>query len=145
MTFRFAEPRDVDLLAEWNHQLIRDEGHRNQMTVPQLKERMSGWLGGEYKAVLFFSNKEPVAYSLYRENENEIYLRQLFVRRDQRNRGFGTNALEILRSKIWPAKRLTVEVLCANESAIRFYRRIGYQDYCLSLEIMPGGINETKS
>jgi hypothetical protein len=30
------------LLAELNHQLIRDEGHRNRMTVPELKRRMRG-------------------------------------------------------------------------------------------------------
>jgi hypothetical protein len=48
---RLADDQDIDLLAEWNHQLIRDEGHRNSMTVPELKQRMEGWLTGEYKAV----------------------------------------------------------------------------------------------
>jgi len=28
--------------------LIRDEGHRNAMTVAQLQERMANWLKGEY-------------------------------------------------------------------------------------------------
>ena len=31
MEYRFATDSDLDLLAEWNHQLIRDEGHRNPM------------------------------------------------------------------------------------------------------------------
>ena len=53
MQYRFAGDGDLDLLAEWNHQLIRDEGHRNTMTIPELRMRMMGWLSGEYKAVVF--------------------------------------------------------------------------------------------
>ena len=42
------------------------------------------------------------------------------------------------QSKLWPAtKRLTVDVLCHNEAGIRFWRSLGYKDYCLTLEIMP--------
>src|SRR5438034_11806409 len=112
MTFRRAVLNDCALLAELNHQLIRDEGHRNRMTVPALEQRMRGWLASEYAAVTFVDGKEVVAYALYREQAEEIYLRQLFVVRNRRRQGIGRQAVEILRSKIWPAnKRLTVEVL----------------------------------
>ncbi len=134
---RFAAERDLDLLVEWNHQLIRDSGHRNPMTVPELKNRMEGWLTGEYKAVLFSLANETVAYALYRETAEELYLRQLFVRRDRRRTGVGRAAMKILMTKIWPKKRLTVEVLCKNTTTIAFYRSLGYQDYALTMEIMP--------
>lgn len=80
MQYRFVDDSDLDLLAEWNHQLIRDEGHRNTMTIPELRRRMMGWS---------------------------------------------------------PRKRLTVEVLTANEPAVAFWRSVGYVDYSLTLEIMP--------
>ncbi|HTB80323.1 MAG TPA: GNAT family N-acetyltransferase [Opitutaceae bacterium] len=134
---RFAGKQDLDLLAEWNHQLIRDEGHRNPMTVPELKKRMEDWLVGDYKAVLFSSANEAVAYALYRETVDELYLRQLFVRRNQRRAGIGRAAMKILMTQIWPKKRLTVEVLSKNVTALVFYRGIGYQDYALTMEIMP--------
>ncbi len=138
MDHRFATDRDLDLLAEWNHQLIRDEGHRNPMTVPELSERMRGWLGGEYNAVIFGPEAAPVAYALYKETASEVYLRQLFVRRDRRSEGIGRAATAILRRQVWPRrKRLTVEVLTANVRAVAFWRSIGYKDYCLTLEIMP--------
>jgi GNAT superfamily N-acetyltransferase len=137
LTRRPAAETDLDLLADWNHQLIRDEGHRNPMTVAQLRERMKGWLAGEYQAVLFLAHAEPVAYSLYKEEAAEIYLRQLFVRRDQRRKGFGQAAMRILLTQVWPKKRLTVEVLCGHPDAVKFYRRLGYQDYSLRLEILP--------
>ncbi len=138
MTFRRATLNDCARLAALNQQLIRDEGHRNPMTVPELEQRMKGWLASEYTAVLFENDAEAVAYALYREEPEEIYLRQLFVMRNRRRRGIGRQAMEILRSQIWPKhKRLTVGVLVQNTGAIAFWRAVGYRDYSLTLEILP--------
>ncbi len=138
MQYRFSNDSDLDLLAEWNHQLIQDEGHRNPMAVPELRERMKGWLTGEYKAVIFSEEGESVAYALYKEDAKEIYLRQLFVKRDRRREGIGRKAMDILRNQLWPKnKRMTVGVLTANRPAVDFWRSMGYKDYSLTLEIMP--------
>ena len=138
MNFRFATTSDCALLAELNHQLIRDEGHRNKMTVAELEQRMKNWLATEYTAVIFENGGEMVAYALYREQPEEIYLRQLFVARNRRRQGIGRDVFEILRSQIWPkTKRLTVEVLVKNEAVVAFWRAMGYHDYSLALEILP--------
>lgn len=132
---------DCALLAELNQQLIRDEGNRNPMTVPELEQRMKGWLTSEYAAVIFENYSEAVAYALYCEQPEEIYLRQLFVARKRRRQGIGRQAVEILRTKIWPAnKRLTVGVLVQNTAALAFWRAVGYKDYSLTLEILPGTV-----
>lgn len=137
LSWREASDSDLGLLAEWNHQLIRDEGHRNPMTVAELAERMKTWLQGEYRAIIF-SDVAPVAYALFREETALIYLRQLFVRRDRRRSGIGRAAVDILRREIWrPDVRLTVDVLCRNTAGAAFWRSVGYQDYCLTLEILP--------
>jgi len=138
MEFRRATLNGCALLAELNHQLIRDEQHRNPMAVPGLEQRMRNWLASEYAAVLFEDNGQVAAYALYREQPEEIYLRQLFVLRNRRRQGIGRKAFEILRSRIWPAnKRLTVEVWVHNGAAIAFWRAMGYKDYSLKLEILP--------
>jgi predicted acetyltransferase len=138
LNFRRATLNDCALLAELNHQLIRDEGHRNRMTVPELEQRMKCWLASEYAAMLFENDGKVVAYVLYREQPEEIYLRQLFVVRNRRRKGIGREAVKILRSIIWPKnKRLTVEVLVQNEAAVAFWRAVGYKDYSLTLEILP--------
>jgi predicted acetyltransferase len=99
---------------------------------------MKSWIASEYAAVLFEDSGEVVAYALYREQPEEIYLRQLFVVRNQRRKGIGKEAVKILRSKIWPKnKRLTVEVLLQNEAAVAFWRAVGYKDYSLTLETLP--------
>ena len=99
---------------------------------------MRAWLASEYAAVIFEKGAEVVAYALYREQPEEIHLRQLFVVRNRRRRGLGRQAMEMLRSKIWPRnKRLTVDVLVQNTVAIAFWRAVGYKDYSLTLEILP--------
>jgi len=138
MTYRRATVDDCPMLAYLNHQLICDEKHRNRMTMLELEHRMKDWLAGEYSAILFEDAGEVVAYALYHEQPEEIYLRQLFVVRHRRRQGVGRRALNILRSEIWPTtKRLTVDVLIQNQAALAFWRAMGYRDYCLTLEIMP--------
>ena len=126
------------MLAAWNYQLIRDEGHRNPMDVWELEERMRGWLAsGEYQAILF-EESEPVAYALFKETDDEIDLRQFFVVRHRRHQGIGSCAMAQLFA-LWPKeKRWTVSVLTNNASAVAFWQSQGYTDYALTLEILPG-------
>ena len=146
MNFRRATVDDCALLAELNHQLIRDEGHRNKMTVPELEQRMKGWLVSEYTAVIFEEKREVVAYALYRDEPDELYLRQLFVARNRRRQGIGRAAVEILRTQLWPKnKRLTVSVLVQNTTAVAFWRAVGYQDYSLILEIIQAGAGNPRN
>ena len=138
MTLWFATADDCPLLAEFNHQLIQDEGHRSRMRVAELERRMRDWLAGDYRAVLFEERSEVVAYALFRELPDEVYLRQLFVVRHRRREGIGRRAVDTLRTEVWPKdKRLTVEVLVANERGVAFWRSVGYADYALTLEILP--------
>jgi ribosomal protein S18 acetylase RimI-like enzyme len=139
LTHRRATRADCRLLGALNHQLIRDEGHRNPMTEAQLAQRMRRWLArGEYRAELFEERGEVVAYALYREAVDEIYLRHLFVARNRRRQGLGRRVMRLLFDEIWPrGRRLTVEVLCANTAGVAFWKAMGYREYSLGLEIMP--------
>lgn len=135
MDFRFAIIADAGLLASLNKQLIEDEGHRNPMSVEQLAERMADWLAGEYRAVLFEEAEETIGYALFRREAEQIYLRQFFIVREQRRKGWGRAAMQALRERVWAdAGRLRVEVLTGNQRAIAFWRSLGFQDYCLTME-----------
>ena len=135
-----ATPEDAPVLAEMNRLLIQDEGHRNPMTLPELESRMRAWLVGEYEAVLFEHESHPVAYALYRQDQDSIYLRQLFVEREQRRRGIGRQAMSLLFAEVWPAgTRISVEVLVKNRGAHNFWRAMGFGDYAVTLEKIPDG------
>ena len=138
MNYRRASAQDAPLLAELNHQLIRDEGHPNPMTLPELTQRMRQWLLTTYAGVLFEDERGIIAYALYQEEAEGIYLRQFFVARDRRRAGCGRRAMNILFSEIWPKnKRLTVSVLATNHPALAFWKAVGYTEYSLTLEIPP--------
>ena len=141
LTWRTAvAPADVPLLAAWNLQLIRDQGHRNPMTAPELAQRMQGWLEAEYRAVVFADAVEAVGYALYRSEFDAIHLRQFFIRAESRRRGFGRAGVALLCGEVWPPDaRVTVDVLCHNAPGIAFWRAVGFRDYSLTLEIVPPG------
>jgi len=135
MRHRFATRADAQILGALNYQLIQDEGHRNQMSVPELVSRLDEWLAGAYRASIFEDDTEILAYALYREEIDQVYLRQFFVQRAHRRSGVGKRCIQLLISEIWPKdKRITVDVLCYNQAGIAFWRAVGFTDYCLTLE-----------
>lgn len=137
MDYRRGTVADAPALAAMNWQLIRDEGHRNPMTVSELTARMTGWLEGEYEAILFEDCGQVIGYSLYRREIEYTYLRQFYVIPEYRRRGIGRAAVEWLRQHAWDAVRVRVEVLVGNTSGIAFWRAVGFADYCLTLELEP--------
>ena len=135
MEYRTATAADAGTLGEMNWQLIRDEGHRNPMTAAELEARMVRWLAGAYEAVLFEEAGRAVGYALYRREPEYVYLRQFFIRAEDRRRGVGRAALEWLREDCWGAgTRVRVEVLTGNAAGVAFWRASGFRAYALTLE-----------
>ena len=133
---RVATAADLPTLARMNQQLIEDEGHRNPMNLAQLEKRMRSMLDGDYTATLFAWESQLVAYALWREEPDWVYLRQFFVARDYRRRGIGSRAVRRLTSEIWPpGKRIRVDVLFGNQPALEFWRAVGFVDYLITLEM----------
>jgi predicted acetyltransferase len=137
MRHRIANIEDSEALGELNHQLIKDEGHRNSITTPELIERMRSWLITDYRASIFENDTGILAYALYKEDQDSVHLRQLFVQRRNRRSSVGRQSMNILFSEVWPRdKRVTVDVLSHNSGAIAFWKSVGFTDYSLSLEIL---------
>ena len=134
MEYRTAGEADLPLLAELNRQLIHDEGNSNPLSVAELEVRMRAWLVRTYTAVLFLSRGSIVGYAVYRSDNAGIFLRQFFICRDERRKGHGRAAVDLLFERVWPAgSRVTLEALCANQAAIGFWRAVGFEDYALTL------------
>jgi predicted acetyltransferase len=134
MECRTAGEGDLPLLAELNQQLIRDEGHTNPMSVAELESRMRAWLVRTYTAVLFLNEGAVVGYALYRTDNAGVFLRQFFICRDERRRGLGREAVDLLFGRVWPAgATVTLEALRSNRAAIEFWHALGFEDYALTL------------
>jgi GNAT superfamily N-acetyltransferase len=138
MHYRFATPEDAVILASLNQQLIRAEGHRNPMSVEQLTDRMSAWLNGEYQAVILEEATAAVGYALFRKDLEHVYLRQLFVVAERRRQGVGREAIGWLWRNAWNGvPRLRIEVLVGNVSGRKFWRSVGFEEYCVTMEATP--------
>lgn len=135
MLFRFATTDDAPALAAMNQALIRDEGHRSPMTLPELEKRMARWLLGGYRGVVFSLEEAVAGYALYRHEPDYYYLRQFYVRPEFRRRGLGREAVRWLAEQVWRDDRVRLEVLVGNAAAIAFWRAVGFRDYCLALEL----------
>jgi predicted acetyltransferase len=133
---RAATIADAVMLAQMNQDLIEDERHRNQMTLAELETRMRTMLEGDYTATLFEFDGQVVAYALWTENPDWVYLRQFFVTRGFRRRGIGRQAVRLLVDQVWPEnRRARVNALIGNQPALEFWRAVGFADYLITLEM----------
>lgn len=132
---RPAAVADLHLLAELNAALIRDEGHRNSMSVADLASRMEKWLAGPYQAHLIEVAGETAGYVLARPEIPHVYIRQFFIAPPFRRQGRGRAALNWMIRNVWQeSPRLRLDVLTENERGIAFWRAMGFTDYCLTME-----------
>jgi ribosomal protein S18 acetylase RimI-like enzyme len=137
LCYRPATLADAEALGRLNHQLTKDEGHRDLMNEAALIERMRSWLAYEgYEALLGYDGDKLVAYVLWRDLPESVHLRQIYVQREYRRQGAARHLMLTLFQR-WPDKRLTVDVLAGNARALAFWRRMGYQDYAVMLERLP--------
>ena len=118
---------DVSLLAEMNKQLIEDEKADNSMDIIQLKNRMVDFLNNGYKAFFFMVNKDIVGYALCDMTKEPIYLRQFFIKREERIKHYGKIAFKNLLEKI-EVKEIEIDVLKWNEMGIKFWEKIGFEE-----------------
>lgn len=152
LSLRAATDADIELLARMNKQLIEDEGHRNPMAVPELAERMRGWLHAEWNADLFVQSESQggaaiIGYALYQRRQDEffperpvIYLRQFLIAREHRGRGHGRSALVKLMETRFPSPcTVVVDALAANTRGLSFWQRAGFQPYLMTLKASIGG------
>lgn len=125
---------DLLVLTALNQQLIEDQGHDNPASGGELEQRMGRWLSGVYCVALIESDGAPVAYAVWREEDDCVYLRQFFVAREHRRFGVGRRAFAMLRSE-WGRHEVMLEVLSHNEPALAFWRSLGFDDYGLTLRL----------
>jgi ribosomal protein S18 acetylase RimI-like enzyme len=133
--FQKAEPIHSDILGKLNKKLIGDEGHSNPMKDDDLIDRMYNFLTNNYSAYFILTDSRVAGYCLFRDDIDYIYIRQLFVEKDKRNQGLGKACVRWLKDTHWTDRKIRIEVLSGNLDGIEFWRRIGFHDYCITMEM----------
>ena len=133
LTYRTATTDDVPLLTRLNIQLRADEKIDNVMSDEEVGRRMAGMLSGTYIVLLFTNDEsEVVGYTLTDHARTPMYLRQLFVKKEFRKKGYGRELIQ-LTMKHLKIGEIDLEVMVWNENARRFYKRIGCKERYLGL------------
>ena len=132
LTLKKCSSEDIDLLASMNLQLIEDEKSDNTMSLAQLKERMRGFLASVYDAYLFLCGADVVGYALLNRARTPLYLRQFFISRDFRRRGYGKQSFQILVESLG-IDTLDLEVYVWNETGRAFWAALGFQERSVTM------------
>lgn len=123
---------DVPRLALLNKCLIEDEKSDNPMSIPQLEERMQGFLDDGYRAFLIMLDETAAGYALVRVSSKPCYLRQFYIGRDFRRRHLGEKAFRALLDLLGE-DTIDVDVLTANKAGMSFWKSLGFCERYVSM------------
>ena len=126
MQIRECTVDDVPLLAKMNQFFIEDEEGELNISIPHLEDRMKSFITSEYKAYFFLIDEKITGYALCSTSRSPVYLRQFFIDRDERRKGYGRQAFNLLLSHL-NVQADDVDVYAWNDSAIRFWRSLGFE------------------
>src|SRR5437870_9469274 len=131
MTYRHATLDDCPLLAELNCQLIRDEGHRNRMTLPELEQRMRGWLagiGGDLAVVLSVVQGTPAEWADCISEQGTWWLQNVATAQAFRGRRLGEVAVGMAGEHLAELGVRDVYLDCTDVRGFlpAFYERLGF-------------------
>lgn len=137
LAYRAAAADDLPLVAAMNRQLILDEGHGNPMSESELESRMRAWLEPhEYEVTIVDFGDTCIGYALWQRQEFCLYVRHFFIAAGYRRQGFGREAMRWMRDHLWNDNaRIRLDVLVDNLRGIGFWRALGFEDYCITLEL----------
>lgn len=141
VSLRAANELDVEVIAGMNLQLIQDEGSTNPMNMGQLRARILEWLSSGWDIDLLIVEERIVGYAVYRlqcnpfdDTEKEVYIRQYFINRDERQKGYGIEGVQLLMETRFSAvKSLIIDVLETNPQGKRFWEKAGFKPYCTNM------------
>lgn len=140
MTLRYrpATVEDAPLLGLWNSRLYEDERNPGWKSLDEFISRMRGWLAsGEHRGIVFETEDGPVAYALYRQDPECLYVRHFYVDRPFRRQNLGRRCVRLLLAEaLPPGQPVALDVLETNPGGHAFWRAVGFRPYSHRL-VMP--------
>lgn len=133
MKLKRASGKDLSALVTMNIELREDEKATGSMSEARLRARMNRWLGSNsYDVFLLVGEGATLGYALVDHAKKPVYLRHFYIKRDQRRRGYGTEALNLLIAKCGGA--LELDVNSWNSGAIAFYEKFGFKRTVIAMQ-----------
>ncbi len=112
-----------------NRSLIEDEKAETNLTFEQLKRRMEEFICSEYDAFLFDVNRDIVGYALCDMSKSPIYLRQFYICREKRRKGYGRQAFFALLAHL-DIREMDLDIYSWNKTGLAFWESLGFEKRC---------------
>jgi len=136
---------EIPLVAKWNVQLHEDEGSK-PMSIEAAEKRYRRWLReNSYKGVIFKVDGAPIGYVIYEHRKEHpdsrdteaIYIRQFFIAREFRRKGYGTAAFTIVVDKFVPSNTsVKLNVKSSNPLGQQFWETLGFKPENTEYELL---------
>jgi len=124
--------KDIPELTIMNQMLIEDEKAETSLDLAYLQERMTEFIMSDYKAFLFSIENKTVGYALCNVKKTPIYLRQFFICREERRKGYGKQAFQALLDYIG-IDEINIDVYVWNKAGIAFWESLGFEKRCYNM------------
>ena len=140
---RPANDEDLPQLANWNRELISEEGSRNPMTETELLGRMRSWLETDWDVRIIEADGKPAGYLVGRNRPDEYvpetleyYLRQFYILPAFRRMGIGRSAIEQIREELFPkVSAIVLDVLERNVPGRSFWGALGFEPQYTTMKL----------
>lgn len=142
INLRGVVEEDLPNVTAMNQRLVEDEGSRNPFSEAQYRQRLRSWLqSAEWEVVLFTDSVgNSLGYAAYRlkadaywMEKKVIEIRQFFIDRPFRGLGLGSAAYKVLAEERFEGWEVFLDVLATNPRGRRFWERMGFSEYCVSM------------
>jgi GNAT superfamily N-acetyltransferase len=96
---------------------------------------MAEWFAEGYRAVIFEMDRQIAGYALFTKTPEHIYLKHFFIEAEHRRQGTGRTAMQWLMKNAWDGEsRIRLDVLSGNERGFAFWKSLGFESYCITME-----------
>jgi RimJ/RimL family protein N-acetyltransferase len=128
VNFIISSEKDCYELACFNKALIDDGGSNNTMTFEELENRMHKFLSEGYIAIIFEVDKAHIGYTLVDRSKTPIFIRQFFIAKQFRRKGYGSTAFNKLIDFL-NIDKVDLSVLASNNIGYKFWTKCGFASY----------------
>ena len=124
MDIRLCTIEDVPLRADLNKLFFEEEQKGIDLHLPHLQERMKGYITSGHKAFLFREVERIVGYALWDISSSHVNLRQFFISREERRKGYGKRAFQLMVDQL-DIRDAEIEVYYWDDSGSAFWESLG--------------------
>ncbi len=125
MQIKKAQHSDYPAIAAMLKQLTDETIQNSRPSLTELKQKITRLVNNDgYNAHLAVKGNIILGYCLWKESNNKIYVRQIWIMRSQRNRGIGMSFVYSMQDTFWKNKEIVLEEKFICDKADGFCRAI---------------------